>query len=179
MYLNKASCEIIFVSWELLNFYVYSVVTIVTLLHLLHHLKRKQCLVIYTKYTLGKIRHKNVIRRHDETRRRNDLGNWLYMKVSRTSFYVGTFSRRFDNVVYVAMSRFYDVRDVKRRPENFHIQPNIQVLRRRVSTGDVLPSGQLIAQKHFASVYENFILKIHCLLWKKPKNNWDSMFTLE
>ena len=79
---------------------------------------------------LGKIRHKNVIRRHDETRRRIDLGNWLYMKVSRTSFYVATFSRRCDNVVYVAMSshRFYDVRYVKKRAENFHIQPNIQVL---------------------------------------------------
>ena len=79
---------------------------------------------------LGKIRYKNVIRRHDETRRRNDLGNWLYMNVSRTSFYVATFSRHCDNVVYVAMSsqRFYDVRDVKRRPEYFYIQPNIQVL---------------------------------------------------
>ena len=83
-----------------------------------------------TTFPLGKVRHKNFIRRDDETRRRNDLGNWLYMKVSRTSFYVATFSRRFDNVVYVAMSsqRFYDVLDVKRRPENFHIQPNIQVL---------------------------------------------------
>ena len=79
---------------------------------------------------LGKIRQKNVIRRHDETRCRNDLDNWLYMKVSRTSFYVSTFSRRSDNVVYAAMSsqRFYDVRDVKKRAENFHIQPNIHVL---------------------------------------------------
>ena len=85
---------------------------------------------IDSRHPLGKIRHKNVIRRHDETRRRNDLGSWLHMKVSRTSFCVATFSRRCDNVVYVAMSlqRFYDVRDVKKRPENFHIQPNIQVL---------------------------------------------------
>ena len=58
----------------------------------------------------GKIPHKNVIRRHDETRRRNDLGNWLYMKVFRTSFYVATFSRRCDNVVYVAMSSFFALR---------------------------------------------------------------------
>ena len=80
--------------------------------------------------SLGKIRHKNVIRRHDETRRQNYLGNWLYVKVSRKSFYVAMFSRRCDNVVYIEMSsqRFYDVRDVKRRPENFHIQPNIHVL---------------------------------------------------
>ena len=85
---------------------------------------------IFIYIPLGKIRHRNVIRRHDETRRRNDLGNWLYMKVFRTSFYVATFSRRCDNVVYVAMSsqRFCDVGDVKIRPENFHIQPNIHVL---------------------------------------------------
>ena len=78
-------------------------------------------------FPLGKIHHKNVIRRHDETRRRNDLGNWLYMKVSRTSFYVATFSRRCDTVA-MSSQRFYDVRSVKRRPENFHIQPNIHVL---------------------------------------------------
>ena len=55
---------------------------------------------------------------------------WLYMKVSRTSFCVATFSRSRDNVVYVAMSsqRSCDVHDVKKRPVNFHIQPNIQVL---------------------------------------------------
>ena len=99
---------------------------------------------------LGKIRHKNVIRRHDETRRRNDFGNWLYMKVSRTSFYVATFSRRYDNVVYVAMSsqRFYDVRDVKRRPANFHIQPTIQVLSTSGFDGRRLAEWESIHMKH-------------------------------
>ena len=83
-----------------------------------------------TVISLGKIPHKHVIRRHDETRRRKDIGNWLYMKVSRTSFYVATFSRRCDNVIYVAMSSqsFHDVRNVKKRPKNVHIQSNIDVL---------------------------------------------------
>ena len=86
---------------------------------------------VATMFPLGKIRHKNVIRRHDETRRRNDLGNWLYMKVSRTSLFT---SRRFYDVITMSFTSrcHHNVSttfcDVKRRPENFHIQLNIHVL---------------------------------------------------